>query len=70
MAKGSSAPSQARLTNSYDDWEGKDAMRTLQSAHEIVSNPKLHAAARKHARKQMRGLKRVADAKPLSASRR
>lgn len=59
-----------KLDRKYDDWEAKDAMRTLQSAHDIVSNPGLHKAAQRHAKKQMRSLKKVADAKPLSARKR
>lgn len=68
MAK--SQAQQKSLDHDYDEWQGKDAMRTLQSAHSIVATPKLHAAARKHARKEMRSLKQVADAKPLPSSRR
>ena len=58
------------LDHDYDEWQSKDAMRTLQSAHEIMQQPKLHKAAIRHAKKQMRSLKRVAEAKPLPSTKR
>lgn len=63
-------PSPSKLSHEYDEWQGKDAADTLLRAHDIVRTPGLHRAAKKSARKQMRSLKRVADAKPLPASKR
>jgi hypothetical protein len=68
-----SAPSSApvvKKTQAYDDWEAKDAMNTLQRADEIQANPGLHRAAKRHARKQARALKKIASAKPMAASKR
>ena len=60
----------AKLDKDYDDWQAQDAMRTLQSAHDIVAKPGLHKAAQRHAKKQMRSLKKVAEAKPLPMGKR
>ena len=53
-----------------DDYEAQDAARTLTRAHEITANPALHKAASRHAKKQMRGLSKVAGMKPIAPSRR
>lgn len=63
-------PSPAKRAHEYDEWQGRDAADTLLRAHDIVAKPTLHAAARRHARKQMRSLKRVAEAKPLPSTKR
>ena len=70
MTGGCVAPSPAKKTHAYDDWEAKDAMSTLQRADEIQQNPGLHQAAKRHAKKQMRALKRISGAKPMPTSKR
>lgn len=74
MARPSDAPSSApavkKKTRAYDDWEAKDAMHTLQRAEEIKDTPGLHKAAQRHAKKQVRALKRIASAKPMPVSKR
>lgn len=49
-----------------EEYEASDAMRTLQRAEEIKGNPTLHAAAQRHAKKQMRALKSIASTKPMA----
>lgn len=47
-------------SSAIDRYEAQGAADTLMRADEIRRNKPLHAAAQKHARKQMRGYARVA----------
>ena len=52
------------------DYEGKSAMRTLQEAETIKSNPGLHRRAMGHAKRQLSSLKKLTASKPMSKGRR
>lgn len=43
-----------------DPWQAEDDVRTLLRAHDVKRDPARHTAAKRHAKKQLRGLKAVA----------
>lgn len=59
MAKSSSS---AAMPMMDADYQAQDDARTLQRGHEIMAHPARHAAARKHAAKQMRAMAKIAGA--------
>lgn len=60
-------PSTGLVDKSSEDWEAKDALRTLVRGHEIQSNKQLMRRVKGHARKESEAHKRVLrlEGKPL-----
>lgn len=55
--------SNERKTGGIDHYAAREAMHTLRRAAEIKADPKLHAAAKDHARMEASALKKVAGRK-------
>lgn len=55
----------AKLKNSAvapdDDWQARSDVQTLMEAHKIKADKKRHAAAKRHARQQLKAMQGVAQ---------
>lgn len=56
MASGPNSP----MMHGHDKYQVQEAVHTLRRAAEIKADPKLHAAAKHHARAEAHALKKVA----------
>lgn len=52
------------------DYQAEDDFRTLERAHEVVSDKSRHGAAKKHGRKKLSSIRKVMAGATLSAKRR
>lgn len=51
------------MPRTHDQYEVQDAVHTLKRAQQIKDNPKLHAAAKAHAKQEVAALQKIARKK-------
>ena len=63
MAKKANNALLAAMPRTTHDYEVHDAVHTLKRAEQIKANPKLHAAAKAHAKQEAAALSKIARKK-------
>lgn len=63
MAKRTKNALAAAMPRTQNDWEVSDAVHTLRRAEQIKANPRLHAAAKAHAKQEASALAKIARKK-------